>query len=149
MAYDKCYVTMRVVDAYGRTKTKRVDLVATDAALAETAAATVIGAFASVMEGHIASATISGMNDYAGAAAAGSNVDTGVTVSCQLAGRPERAPLKWPTPDPAIFNGDATLNLGNAAVQAVEALFVTATPAIATISDGETIDSFLSGKLDK
>jgi hypothetical protein len=149
MAYDNAFVTMRVLDAYGRTKSKRVGLVSTDATQGETDKATIIGAYAAVMDGHIMSSTYSGQDDHAGSPVAGSNVDTGVTVSCQLAGRPERAPLKWPTPKAAIINPDGTLDLTNVAVQAVEALYVTATPAIATLSDGETIDGFVSGMLDK
>jgi hypothetical protein len=149
MAYDNAFVTMRVLDAYGRTKSKRVGLVSTDATQGETDKAAIIAAYAAVMDGHIMSSTYSGQDDHAGSPVAGSNVDTGVTVSCQLAGRPERAPLKWPTPKAAIINPDGTLDLTNVAVQAVEALYVTATPAIATLSDGETIDGFVSGMLDK
>lgn len=149
MAYNKVFTTLRIRDSYNRTKSKKVALVTTDATQAETDAALVAAAFQNAIDGHIDAAFVTGVEEYAGSPVAGSNVDTGVTVSCQLAGRPEKAALKWPTPKATTLNPDGTLDLTDGLVQAIEALFVTATPAIATLSDGETIDGFLSGSLDK
>jgi len=65
-----------------------------------------------------------------------------------LNGRAEKAATKWTDPLDAYIIAGGAVNTGNALVQAVEALFVT--PGnIATLSDGEAIDGFLSGSLDK
>jgi hypothetical protein len=148
MAYDRSGVTLLYVDAYSRRKTKQVQLVSVDPAQAETDALLVASTYANVTVGGIIKATIRGDIDLAGVAGAGSNIDTGVTVTCQLADRPEKASNKWPMPDPAIINPDGTLDLTNAEVIAVENLYVT--PGnIALLSDGEAIDGFISGRLDK
>lgn len=149
MAYDKTWVSLRVLDAYGRSKRKSVEVKSLDASQAELDADNIQAAFQNVMIGHIISATTSGEKTYAGAAGAGANVDTGVTMSCQLDGRPERASLKWPTPDPAILNADGTVDLANAQVVVVQDLFVAGIGNVALLSDGENITSFISGKLDK
>lgn len=149
MAYDRSWLTMTVVDAYNRRKTKRVELASTDPAQMEIDAALLIAAFVDLMQGHVISASVTGANDYAGAAAAGANVDTGVTVSAQLTGRPNKATLKWPTPLPGLFDTNGNLDLTDVRVTLLESYFQTVTPAIAELSDGETIVDFLSGKLDK
>lgn len=147
MAYDNTNVVLTVEDTYGRRKTKGVDLVTLDAAQAEIDGGTVITTYANVMEGFIRKAQIAGVLEFAGAVPAGVNVDTGVTCSCQLAGRPEKAALKWPTPLPAIFLPDGTLNTLEPVVIAVQNLYTAG--SIATLSDGESITAILSGKLDK
>jgi len=149
MAYDKSYCSIRILDAYGRSKRKKVELKSLDSAQAELDADNVYTAYAGVINGHAISMTVSGEKTYAGAAGAGSNVDTGVTMSCQLANRPERAALKWPTPDPTILNGDGTVDLSNAAVVAVRDLYVDGVGQVAYLSDGESITGFISGSLDK
>lgn len=149
MAYTKSWATIRIVDAYGRSKRKLVELKSLDPAQAELDADNVYSAYSNVINGHPISMVVSGEKTYAGAAGAGSNVDTGVTMACQLFGRPERASLKWPTPDPAILNADGTVNLANAQVIAVQDLYVDGIGQVAYLSDGESITGFVSGSLDK
>lgn len=148
MAYDGSYVTFRIRDAYGRTKSKKVELYSQDAAQMETDAALIAAELQEVMDGHIESYFVTGVNNIAGTPVAGSNVDTGVTVSCLMADT-SKAALKWPTPKAAIFNPDGSLDLTNADVIDVEALFQAGLGQVAYLSDGETLDSFLSGSLDK
>ena len=149
MAYDKTWATLRVRDAYNRTKRKEVQVKSLDSAQAELDADNIQATYAAVMNGHIFSMVTSGEKVYAGAAGAGSNVDTGVTMSCQLDGRSEKAALKWPTPDPAILNPDGTVDLTNAQVIAVQDMYRDIIGQVAYLSDGESITEFLSGKLDK
>lgn len=149
MAYERMYVTMTIRDAYNRSKTKTVELVTVDGAQAELDADIIQAAYQNVMNGHILKAQVNGLLEYPGVAAAGANVDTGVTMSCQLADRSEKASLKWPTPDPTIINADGTVNLADVNVIAVQNLYVALATNVARLSDGEAITQFLSGKLDK
>jgi len=147
MAYEKCFVTMSVEDSFSRVKTKRVELVTTDSTQAEIDAAFVVQTYQAAIDGLITKWAVTGENYVAGPAGP-SNVDTGVTMSCQLAGRAEKAANKWPTPDTAYINIDGTVDLANALVVAVQNLYV-APGGVARLSDGETITGFVSGKLDK
>lgn len=149
MAYDKVFMTMRVLDAYNRTKGKRVDLVKVDPTLIGADVDTIRNAYQGGMDGHILSTIVSGENFYAGSALPGANIDTGVTITAQLSGRPQKATLKYPTPKAVTINPDGTVDLGSVLVQAIRNLYMTTGPAIATLSDGETIDGFISGRLDK
>lgn len=147
MAYDRMRTVLTVEDTFGRRKNKTVDLKTTDAAQGEIDGGTVVTTYANVMEGVIRKATIAGDLTWATVVPAGVNIDTGCTASCQLAGRPEKAALKWPTPLPSLFLPDGTLNVSDAAVVALSAIYEAA--GIATLSDGESITGILSGSLDK
>jgi hypothetical protein len=147
MAYDVTFTTLTIEDTYGRTKSKRVEMVTSDAAQAEIDMGVIISTYANVMNGFVRKAVMNGALEFAGAVPAGVNIDTGMTISCQLAGRSARAALKVPTPDPAVINADGTVNLADVNVAALEALYQAA--GIARLSDGEAITGFVSGTLDK
>lgn len=149
MAYDSSHVTLTIEDAYARTKQKRVELVSVDAAQMEIDSGVAVTTYQGVMEGIIRKASVVGDMAYAGPVPAGVNIDTGVTCSVQLDGRPEKASLKWPTPLPSLFLGDGTLNTADALVVAVQDMYGTGVGGIARLSDGEAISSIISGKLDK
>lgn len=149
MAYSRTFVTLTIRDDYGRTKTKQVEMLTADATQSELDAGTIKNAYQAAMDGHILKAQVNGLLEYTGSPAAGSNVDTGVTMKVQLDGRAERASLKWPTPAAAIINPDGTVDLNDLAVQGIEALYQTTGTNVARLSDGEAIEEFLSGTLDK
>lgn len=149
MAYDKSWQTLRVTDAYNRTKVKKVELKSLDAAQAELDGDNVHTAYQNAMAGFIGSAIVSGEKIYAGAPTAGSNVDTGVTIQCQLSGRPEKASLKWPTPLPDYINVDGSVDIADPLVAAISALYEAGVGQVAYLSDGESISGFVSGSLDK
>lgn len=149
MAYDKVHVTLTIEDAYSRTKQKRVEMVTTDPAQSELDGIAIGAVYQGVMEGIIRYTDTVGRQSYAGPVPAGVNIDTGVTCSVQLDGRPEKASLKWPTPLPSLFLPDGTLNVADAAVVAVQDMYGTGLGGIARLSDGEAISSIISGKLDK
>lgn len=149
MAYDRAQTTLRFTDVYNRHKTKQVEMASLDATQGELDAIIIRNAYAGVTLASVDKAVYRGELSFPGAAQAGANIDTGVTVSCQLAGRPEKASNKWPCPDPAIINPDGTLDLTNADVVVIETLYQTAGLNVARISDGEAITGFISGSLDK
>lgn len=147
MAYDKQYMTITFEDAYGRTKTKSVELVTTDPAQAEIDAGLIAAAYQAATDGIIRKWTVNSEKVFSGPATA-SNVDTGVTMSAQLFGRSEKAYLKWPMPKAAYILSGGVVDTANALVTAIEALYQNPTQ-IALLSDGESIVDFLSGLLDK
>jgi len=148
MAYDSSYVTLRFRDAYGRTKTKRVELYSQDAEDMEAAAAVIAAEFQEVSDAHIETYFVTGVNNVAGSPAAGSNIDAGVTVSCLMEDT-SKAALKWPCPTSDIIASDGSLILTDADVIDVEELFQSGVGQVALLSDGETVVDFLSGQLDK
>jgi len=146
MSYNECWVTFTFEDAYGRTKSKRVELVTTVAATAELDADAMFAVYDAVTEGGISKYVVSGAKFPVSAPAAGSNVDSGVTVSCSLAAG-GKAALKWPMPDPTLINPDGSLDLTAEAVTNLEDGYKAGGEAL--ISDGEIVTAFISGKLDK
>lgn len=148
MAYDKMWCTLTWEDVHGRYKTKRIEMATVDATQAEIDAQAIAAAYEAATEGIVRKAIVSGEMRYAGPASAGSNVDTGVTCTVQLSLRPDRAYLKWPMPMDSYILPGGVVNVADALVQAVQNLYIPLS-GVAKLSDGETIDSILSGLLDK
>lgn len=149
MAYDKVFTNLIFEDSWGRRKRKRVEMVTTDAATAETDGLALKVVYDGVSDGVIRYADIVGHFEFADVVPAGVNVDTGCTAQVQLDGRPERATLKWPTPSASLFLAGGVLNTADAAVVTLADTYGTGLGGIARLSDGEAISSILSGKLDK
>ena len=147
MAYDSMYVNLVFRDSKGRDKRKKVELSTTDAALGETAGAAAAALFQAVTQCAIVRYDVYGRNEVSASPDAGSNIDAGMTVTVQLAGRDKKATLKWPAPTEAIQQSDGTLILTDTDVAALEDFFQSGGTGL--LSDGELIDSFLTGKLDK
>jgi len=147
MAWDSAYVTLVFRDAKNRDKRKVVEMVTLDPATSETDAAAIAAAFQAVTKCAVVKYTVSGVNEVVASPAAGSNIDAGMTATCQLAGRDKKCVLRWPDPTEAVQQADGSLLLTDTDVQAIEDLFQAA--GVAKISDGELIDSIITGKLDK
>jgi len=147
MAYEKAFTELTVMDSFQRTKRKRVEMVSVDPVQMDLDANTILTAYQNATDGGIIRIDVRGSSDVAAVVPAGTNIDSGVTVSCRLFGSTEKASLKWPAPALAMFNADGTLNLADAAVLAVQALYESG--GVALLSDGQSIESFLSGSLDK
>jgi len=147
MAWDSTYVTLVFRDAKNRDKRKVVELVTLDPATSETVGAAVAAAFQAVTKCAVVKYVVSGVNEVAASPAAGSNVDAGMTATVQLAGRDKKAVLRWPDPTEAVQQADGSLLLTDLDVIALEDLFQSGGGAL--LSDGELIDSIITGKLDK
>jgi len=140
-------VTLR--DAYGREKRKlygletQVDLAAYNAVVAA-----LMAAIAGVSDLGIVRCELVigpyGVTDPV----AGSNVDVGATFQALLEGAEgKKASHKLPGIKAAKVAADGTIDIADEDVAEYLALFETAGPL--TLSDGETVDTWLKGTLDK
>lgn len=142
-------VSVQLKDSMGRTTNRVYGLTqATTIATAETDAI--------ALAGWLDACTLLGINkvtllwncDVAPSAAAeGSNVDEGGTVSAWLNTYIKKGSLKVPAPIAAARNADGTLLLTQAALKAFLDDFIVTT-GHASISDGETVASWIKGVMD-
>ena len=80
----------------------------------------------------------------------GANVDVGGTFSGYIEdGNGKKASTKVPGIKASLVNEDGTISIDNAAVEDWLELFVEDTPNSLFLSDGETIDYWISGSLDR
>jgi hypothetical protein len=147
MASDKNVVNLTFLDAYARTKRKEVELATLDEAQAVIDTNAVVNAYNLATIGQIQKYILSMEYLLPGAPAAGSNIDTGITLKMQLDGRPDKATLKIPTPDPAYLLPDGTVDVTNVLITGVTDLYLPA--GVARLSDGEAASGVISGALDK
>lgn len=139
--------TMTLVDSYGRLTTKRVET--TDALLA--GAQSSVGSLATILNSltdlELLRVTYSEVDDAAAfAGAAGSNVDVGATFKVVLDDG-ALAPYKIPGFVAAKVGGSGGIDPADVDVAAYFALF--ATGGTLRMSDGEAVDSVVSGQLDR
>lgn len=135
-------------DAYGRVTTRSFIFEAADFANASTLMGTFTTAYQGVTELHLFESRLVEEENIAGAPVGGSNVDEGMTISAQLATPGKKASIQVPSPVAAIINVDATIDLTDALMIALEGQYTKSTPFV-TASDGETVDSFIKGTLDR
>lgn len=145
------YATFIFGDSHGRTKRKSVQL-QTQATLVDYQA--VITAFSSALDAIIdlecvkIELTLPATGTFAGEAE--SNVDVGATFSGVLYNKQGmKASFKVPGVTPSYANEAGEISVADADIAAVLAFFVNATPYDAYVSDGETIDHWVKGSLDK
>jgi len=142
-------LSVRLSDAYGRTTNKRFEI-EEQALLADYV--TAIGTFISDLEavtdlGVEKVDLIIPQDGYASTPTALSNVDVGATFSGLLAaGNGKKASMKVPGIQAALVDADGSVPLAGATATFL-ANFETAGAFM--LSDGETIDSWLRGILDK
>lgn len=147
MATDRTFINLVFEDSLGRRKRKRIEMVQTDLSLVEADANVIVAAFEAATKGIVREYSVVGEYFVPGPASA-SNVDTGVTMSAQLSGRPEKAAFKWPMPEDAYILPGGIVDTSNVLVTDIQALFQAGT-GICLLSDGESIEGFYSGTLDK
>ena len=138
-------LSVSMVDAFGRNKTKRFQLEEVDYATAMASATGFVQDLLDVSLMGMTSFSLATKVANISAAEAGANVDVGATITA-LKADGDKAPLKIPHPLPAAINPDGTIDLTETAMAAFLANY---TSGNVLISDGETVTSFLSGKLDK
>lgn len=147
MAYDKIHVVFSIEDAKGQATTKTFELVATDAATAETDAAALLALYQPMCDGEILSYSVNGEKNVSDSPEASSLKTDLMSITCQLAGRPEKANVRLPCFPDDLSDANGVLDLEDSAVVAFQNAFIQATPGIAKVSDGEYITSFKRGKL--
>lgn len=141
-------VRFSMVDAYQRTASKSFTTVSTmaDETAALAAAAGLATDLANLTELDILSYEISQRVVYTDTVDAGANRDEGVTFQLRKVDN-FLGDIKVPGPINAIFNGDGSVDLTDAAVTAFISNFLTGGDF--TFSDGEQATSLIKGSLDK
>lgn len=143
-------ISVKLIDDYGRTSTKRLELATDVAATAITDAVTVAEGLAAASDCGLLSCTV--LFDAAvtpTSATSGGNLDAGASIQGLLTGTPAKyATLKVPAPLAAYINSDGTIDLANATLKTFLD-FYTEAVIKCDISDGETVDSWVKGTLDR
>lgn len=143
-------VSIQMRDSMGRTTTRVYGLTeAATVGTAETDAAALAALLDATSELGINKVTLLWDCDVAATApTAGSNVDEGGTISGWVETYKKKASLKIPAPIAASRNADGTLLLSQADLAAFIAEFIVTTGS-ATVSDGDTFESYIKGVVDK
>lgn len=143
----KFLLSIQMQDAWGdkRRTTKRFTLDVLDWAAAGIRAGTFLTAWSNITGLDVLKYTLGQETPYTDTVTAEANMDAGATISCDLGGG-KRAALKIPAPEVTILNADGSVDLTDALVTALESEYLSGD---VTISDGEVVLDFLSGKLDK
>lgn len=144
--------SLTMIDAYGRNRSMVLEAVEVALLVDQvTALENVINQLAAVTDlGLIRADLIYVGKGTPFAVTAGANRDTGATFSGLIyAGDGKKASAKVPGIKPALVNADGTITLTQADVEDWIELYAEATPHSLLLSDGETIDSWLRGTLDK
>lgn len=139
-----CRITM--VDDYGRSLTKGVETVETVIATAITDIGAYLTALNAVSDAGWQKQDYLAAGVVTQAPAAGANRDTGATIKVTLDNGKNYA-FKIPMPKAAIIEADGSVDVADADVLALIALFETAGKL--RVSDGNYVTAVLSGSLDK
>jgi hypothetical protein len=137
--------TVKLQDAFDRRTTKRFEGDFADFATAQAAIIALVFDLDALSDAQVVAYSVGQKSDYAGSLVAGANLDSGITLSVMKTDS-EKAVLKVPAPDLAVVNADGTVDITNAEVVAYVDNWITGTWYV---SDGEEVDSLLSGKLDR
>lgn len=138
--------TFTLLDAYARKTTRSFLLDAADFATAQTDLAAFAVSFQNITMCQLIESRLADQQFYAGVPSGGANVDEGATFSVLLDTPGKKAAIQVPAPIEAARNPDGSIDLANVAIAAYIAHY---TSGSVTASDGETVTSFVSGRLDK
>lgn len=138
-------VTVTLRDAYNRTTTKRFQTDETDHAAAVSAANLFCADLSAITEAEIIAYTVGLKTAYTDAVSAGANLDEGVTLSVELTSG-KRAVIKVPAPVKSPVNPDGSVDITDTLVTDFLDNWLVGN---FLLSDGETVSSLLSGRLDR
>ena len=144
------YLSLTFMDDYGRTTVRRVEIEEQNALLDYSTLATdVTGKYNAITDlALVRTDLVLNMGDTA-AVVAGANVDVGATFQGLLSGgENKKASLKIPGIKAAFVGPDGTIDITQAEIAAYLDEFLTV-GGDCLLSDGEQIESWLSGRLDK
>jgi len=149
MAYDTVTVTFSIRDAKNQMTSKSFELVATAAAQAETDGDSMYALYQPLCAGEIVSYAVTGRKDVTDSATASSLKTDVMSITAQLNARPDLGNIRLPCFPDAKSDANGVLTLTDSDVVAFRDAFIAISTNIARISDGESISSFLRGKLKK
>lgn len=141
-------LTVKLEDDHERTTTKKFKVYdAIDYAGALSLAALFITDLAAISECGVVGYSLATPVSVGGSPAADANLDAGATFSLYIGGVPGKKGVnKVPAPIPGIIGAAGVINMAATEVTDYAANF---TSGFVLVSDGETVDSFISGKLDR
>jgi len=137
--------TITLQDSFDRRSTKRFEGAFADFAACQTALVLLVADLDALSTAQVIGYSAGQKDSYSGSLVAGANLDAGITLSV-LKDDNEKAVLKVPSPLLTVVNPDGTVDTTNALVTDYVDNWITGTWYV---SDGETVDSLLSGKLDR
>lgn len=141
-------LSVTLVDDHERTTTKRFKVFdAVDYAGALTLAGLFITDLGVISGCGVVNYSLATVVSVGGAVTAGANLDAGATFSLFIGGVPgKKGTNKVPAPVAAIIGPKGVIDMADVIVTDYAANF---TSGFVLVSDGETVDSFESGKLDR
>lgn len=137
--------TITLRDAFTRETTKRFEGDFVDFVTAQTALVLLVSDLDALSDAQVIRYTCGQKADYAGNLVAGANLDEGISLSVVKTDG-AKATLKVPAPALSVVNADGTVDITAALVTDYVDNWITGTWYV---SDGEEVDSLLSGKLDR
>lgn len=141
----KLGVTLK--DAYNRKTTKEYGIEAADIATASTLSAAFVSDMAVISMARVLEYRVSDVTDYTDTVDAGANVNEGLTFSLSIGGVANKSGYtKVPAPIKTVVNSDGTVDMTATAVSGFASHFLS---GFVLVSDGEVVDSFNTGKLDR
>jgi hypothetical protein len=138
-------LSVSLVDAYGRSASKRFDIVAATQPDAITLAGGFMADLALITELRILWYDVSERVVYSDSVDTGANRDEGVTFSVRTEDN-EKAVIKVPGPINGMFNADGSVDLTDGGVAAFIANYLAGD---VLVDDGEVVTELISGRLDK
>lgn len=148
------FVTYLLQDDFNRRSRKRFETIAFSGAdqgaeflLAITAAQALQVDLSALTELDVLSFFIAYEETVSDTVTTSANVDEGASLTVSKVGTSKRGNMKVPGPMQAVRNGDGTIDVANALVTDFITNFQAGGDFL--ISDGEVVDSVISGKLDK
>lgn len=140
-------LSVQMQDDYLRRTTKRWLVSAVDYATALTNAALFITNLSAITGCDVLAYSLATPVQVTDTVTAGANLDAGATFSTSIVGFPaKKASQKVPAPVASIINTDGTIDMTDAIVTDYTANFIS---GFVLVSDGETVDTFDSGRLDR
>jgi hypothetical protein len=139
--------TLYLRDSYARDSVRRFTVTGGDFASVRSAMITFVNEYQALTQAEVLRWTLAEEIAFTGTLTAGANLDTGLTITAAIGGGgSKKGTIKIPATKTAFINADGSLDLTHIDIQLFEAEFTT---GLVLISDGEVVDDFLSGRLDR
>ncbi len=137
-----------LVDSHGTVTTRSFIFSVADYAAGVALMSQFAGLYQDVTELHLFETRLTDEQAIGGSPVAKSNIDTGMSVTAQLATANKRASIQIPAPVAAVIGPDRTILVAGTEMAALQAAYTQATNKV-TASDGEFVTSFIKGTLDR
>ncbi len=137
-----------LMDVHGTVTTRSFIFSVADWAAAVALQTQFSGLYQDVTKLHLFETRLIDEQAVGGSAAAGSNVDAGMSITAQLVTANKRASIQIPDPIAAVIGPDRAILVAGTEMAALLAAYTQATNKV-TASDGEEVTGFIKGTLDR